>query len=147
MENSDYIKNINTTKNKENLILTVNFLITRVNTLYSMSKDNLDKDILNVIIGTSTDFNDFKYKYNKYIKALKSKKKYSNEIESLKKFYKNILGINTSLNPGNKIETISNKKKGTLINYNNNNIINLKASIKSNNGTVEKRSITNIKKI
>jgi hypothetical protein len=112
----------------------------RLSSLEYKAKDSISCDLLNVILKTSNDFDDFKIKYNKYLKV-------KNNNSKMEKFFTEDLGLN-NLQPNNRVVSKRNGKLGTILagernSSNNNNIVHVKFN---NNNLPVKRSVFNLKK-
>ena len=114
---------------------------------YLIDEESRKRTFFNLILKNSTDFDDFKTKYNKYVKL--SKKMDQNNINISNENINNIFGFDSSLDIGNKVVTKSNGKKGTILSINEsskNNLDNAKISLKFNNNSTEVRNIKNLKR-
>lgn len=133
--------NIKYPTTKDGLTKTILELVNAVNLL----KDDVDRldptfELLSAIINQSDDFNDFQYKYSKFIN-IKNKK---NE-NSMMKYLRDILNLDVTIRNGNKVIIKKNGRKGVII-HNENNETMGKVSVKLNNGTIEKFREKNVKK-
>ena len=97
---------------------------------------------MSIIINESDDFNDFQYKYSKFVNINRK------NLNSIPKYFRDVLKIdNNSINikNGNKVIIKKNGRKGVLINNENNKTMG-KVSVKLNNETIEKFRMKNLKK-
>ena len=119
-------------------------------------QESMKRNFFNSILKNSTDFDDFKTKYNKYVKFSKKmeeknrKRNFNMNNENIQ-LHSNIFGFDPSLAIGNEVITKSNGKKGKIVNINessieNNNLGTAKTSLKFNNSSTEVRNIRNLKR-
>ena len=81
--------------NDEEIIKLMRGIINEITSLEDYSTDSISKEILNIIIEKSSDFEDFKEKYTKFSKIEKNNKNYEKKMES---YFKNVLKININNN-------------------------------------------------
>ena len=116
-------------------------------------QESIKRSFFNLILKNSADFDDFKTKYNKYIKFSKKMDesktgKMNNETIQL---HNNIFGFHSNLKPGNNVITKSNGKRGKIESINENRIENYnlgsaKTILKFNNNSTGERNLRNLKK-
>ena len=80
----------------------------RYSLLETQLYDSVSGELLNMILSSSTDFDDFKIKYNKYLRI-------KNNNSRIQNFIKKDLNINFELKTNNRVIKKTNRKIGTII--------------------------------